>query len=228
MSSKKILLVDDMRTFLELEKTFLKRSGCQVLTAKSGKEALEKIRTELPDLVLLDLLMPDMNGDKVCEIVKKDKMLKEIQIVMVSSSGKKEDIERCRKAGCDDYLTKPIKQKELLDKTAQILKIPQRKDLRVFVRMKVEGEAGGENFYGESENIAMGGVLIKSEVPLKKGSVVKLKFLLPDEQYHVEVRGEVIRTDEKSFKPEYGLAIIFQDLGSMAKEMIEDFIKKGG
>jgi len=228
MSSKKILLVDDMRTFLELEKTFLKRSGCQVLTAKSGKEALEKIYSELPDLVLLDLLMPDMNGDKVCEIVKKDKMLKEIQIVMVSSSGKKEDIERCRKAGCDDYLTKPIKQKELLDKTAQILKIPQRKDLRVFVRMKVEGEAGGENFYGESENIAMGGVLIKSEVPLKKGSVVKLKFLLPDEQYHVEVRGEVIRTDEKSFKPEYGLAIIFQDLGSMAKEMIEDFIKKGG
>ena len=228
MSSKKILLVDDMITFLELEKTFLKRSGCQVLTARSGTEALEKIYSEVPDLVLLDFLMPDMNGDKVCEIVKKDEMLKEIPIVMVSSSGKKEDIEKCRKAGCDDYLTKPIKQRELLDRTAQILKIPQRKELRVFVRMKIEGEAEGESFYGESENIAIGGVLIKSEVPLKKGSVVKLRFLLPDEQYHVEVKGEVVRTDKESFRPEYGLGIIFQDMDSMAKEMVEDFIKKGG
>jgi CheY-like chemotaxis protein len=227
MSSKKILLVDDMITFLELEKTFLKRSGCQVLTAKSGKEALEKIRSEIPDLVLLDLMMPDMNGDKVCKIVRKDKLFKEMPIVMVSSSGREEDIKRCRKAGCDDYLVKPIKQKELLDRTAQLLKIPQRKALRVFVRMKVEGESGGQNFYGESENIAMGGVLIRSEVPLKKGSVVKLRFLLPDEEYHVEAKGKVIRTDKESFKPEYGLGIIFQDMGAMAKEMIEEFIRKG-
>lgn len=226
MTTKKILLVDDMITFLELEKTFLERSGCQVLTAKSGTEALEKIYSELPDLVLLDLLMPDMNGDKVCEIVKKDEMLKDIPVMMVSARGGKEDIERCRKAGCDDYLTKPINQRELLDRTAQILKIPQRRDLRVFVRMKVEGDVGGENFYGESENISIGGVLLKSEVLLKKGSVIKLRFLLPGEQYHVEAKGEVIRTDEESFKPEYGLGISFQDMGSMAKEMIKDFFKK--
>lgn len=227
MNTKKILLVDDMKVVLDLEKTFLKRSGCQVLTAKSGTEALETIRSETPDLVFLDLLMPDMDGDKVCELIRKDEMFKDMPIIMVSGSGKKEDIERCREAGCDDYLTKPIKQKDLLDKAARVLKIPQRQALRVYVQMRVEGEVGAEAFYGESENISLGGMLIKSEVPLKKGTVVKIRFLLPGQQYHVDVKGEVIRADEVSFKPDYGLGIIFQDAGSIAKEMIKDFIEQG-
>jgi two-component system cell cycle response regulator len=227
MSSKKILLVDDMRVDLEVEKTFLKRAGCQIITASGGMEALEKVFSEIPDLVFLDLIMPDMDGDKVCTSIKKDEISRNIPVVIVSGSRKKEDIERCRKAGCDDYLTKPIKQQELLDEAARILKIPQRKDLRVSVRIKVEGEAGAEYFYGESENISLGGILIKSEVPLKIGAEIKLKFLLPGEQYHVEAKGEVVRTDEESFKPEYGLGIIFQEVGQMAKEMIEDFIRQG-
>ncbi|UCD83909.1 MAG: response regulator [Deltaproteobacteria bacterium] len=228
MASKKILLVDDTVTFLELEKTFLKRSGCQIITANSGKEALKKFRSDVPDLVLLDLLMPDMNGDEVCKIIKKDKKLRKIPIVMVSSSGREEDIERCQKLGCEDYLTKPVSQKELLDKVAQILNIPQRRDLRVSVQMKVEGGVGDEAFYGETENISMGGILVRSVVPMKDGAMVELKFLLPGQKYHAEAKGKVVRADGESFKPEYGLGIIFQDLGPNAREMIEDFIRRDG
>ncbi len=226
MTSKKILLVDDVRVFLEIGKTFLKRSGCQVLTAKSGMEALEKIHSEVPDLVFLDLMMPDMDGDKVCESVTKDEKLKKIPIIMVSASEEKEDIEKCRRAGCEDYLIKPVKQEDLVNKAAQILEVSQREDLRITVRMKVEGEAGAESFYGESEDISIGGMLIKSKVLMKEGSLVKLKFFLPGQLHHIEVKGEIIRIDEESFKPEYGLGVIFQDMDSNAKETIEGFIKK--
>jgi len=227
MTTKKILLVDDTNLFLEMEKDFLERSGCQVLTATTGTEGLEKIRSEVPDLVLLDLEMPDMNGDEVCELIKKDERFKKIPIVMLSSRSDQEAIEKCRKAGCDNYLTKPINQRKLLEETAKILKIPQRKDLRVLVQMEVEGVLGENAFYGESENISRGGLLIKSETLLKKGSVINIKFHLPGKQYHIEAEGEVVRIDEESFEPKYGLGIAFQDLNSIAKEMIRDFIKKG-
>jgi len=177
-------------------------------------------------LVFLDLMMPDMDGDKVCESIKKDEKFKKIPIIMVSASGEKEDIERCRRAGCEDYLIKPVGQEKLLEKAAQILKVFQREDLRVTTRMKIEGEAGAESFYGESEDISIGGMLIKSKVLIKKGSLVKLKFFLPGQLYHIEVKGEIVRIDEESFKPEYGLGVIFQDLDSNAKETIEGFIKK--
>ncbi|UCD84776.1 MAG: response regulator [Deltaproteobacteria bacterium] len=233
MTAKKILLVDDVRVFLEVEKSFLKRSGCQIITAKSGKEALEKIRTEVPDLVFLDLMMPDMDGDQVCESVKKDDKTKNIPVIMVSVSGDKKDIERCRKAGCDDYLVKPIEQEQLMVKAARIMEVPQRKDLRVFVRMDIEAEAGDSVFYGESENISMGGMLIKSKVPMKLGSAVIIKFFLPgqkvsDVEYRMEVKGEIVRVDELSFKPECGLGIAFQNLDPAAEKMISDFISKGG
>ncbi len=226
MTTKRILLVDDTNLFLQMEKGFLERSGCQVFTAKSGTEGLKKIYSEVPDLVLLDLEMPDMNGDKVCELVKKDERFKKIPIVMLSSRSDKEAIEKCQKAGCDNYLTKPINQKELLDETARILKIPQRKDLRISVQMKVEGVSGADAFYGASENISRGGMLIKSETPLEKGSVINIKFHFPGQQYHIEAEGKVVRIDEESFEPEYGLGIAFQDLNLIAKEMIGDFVTK--
>jgi CheY-like chemotaxis protein len=228
MTTKKILLVDDTNLFLEMQKGFFERSGCQVLAAKSGTEGLAKIRSEVPDLVLLDLEMPDMNGDEVCGLAKKDKRLKKIPIVMLSSRSDQKAIKKCQKAGCDNYLTKPITQKKLLDETARILKIHQRKDVRVSVQMEVEGVLGTSTFCGESENISRGGILIKSEALLKKGSEINIKFQLPGQPYHIEAKGEIVRIDEDSFEPEYGNGIAFQNLNSIAKEMIGDFIKNKG
>ncbi len=228
MTTKKILLVDDTNLFLEMQKGFFERSGCQVLTAKSGNEGLAKIRSEVPDLVLLDLEMPDMNGDEVCGLAKKDERLKKIPIVMLSSRSDQEAIEKCQKAGCDNYLNKPITQKKLLDETARILNIPQRKDVRVSVQIEVEGVLGTNTFCGESVNISRRGMLIKSETLLKNGAVINIKFQLPGQPYHIEAEGVIVRIDEESFEPEFGHGIAFQNLNSIAKKMIGDFIKKKG
>lgn len=110
----KILIADDLEVVLKLEEILLKRTGCDVIKAKNGTEALKKVQVERPDIVLLDLLMPEMNGDVVCKFIKSNDKLAHITVIMVTSRGEKEDVERCRRAGCDHYLTKPIKQNELL------------------------------------------------------------------------------------------------------------------
>ena len=79
----KFLLVDDVELFLNLEKSFLDRESFIIDTARSGKEALEKIRADKPDLVLLDLYMPEMNGDEVCRQIKSDPLTRDIIVIMM-------------------------------------------------------------------------------------------------------------------------------------------------
>src|SRR5919106_6925050 len=94
----KILLVDDVRFFLELERSFLDREGFEVLLAENGLDALETARRERPGLVLLDLNMPGMQGDEVCRLLKADLALSNTPVIMVTSGQKTEDARRCTEA----------------------------------------------------------------------------------------------------------------------------------
>ena len=84
---EKILLVDDVRLFLELEKTFLRRVVCEILTASSGEEALEVLRLERPALIVLDDQMPGIGGLETCRRIKSDPDLRSTIVLMASSPG---------------------------------------------------------------------------------------------------------------------------------------------
>lgn len=118
---KKILLVDDTDTILLFLKTLLAGQDFDFLTAKNGAEAIERARRERPDLVLLDILMPVMDGIEACRIMKGDPELKGIPVVIVTARSEPENVERCLDAGCDDYVFKPIRKLELLDKINRLL-----------------------------------------------------------------------------------------------------------
>jgi CheY-like chemotaxis protein len=119
---QKILIADDMETFLKLEKMLLEHSGYEVIMAKSGTEALKKIQTEKPSLVFLDMVMPDITGDTVCRFVKTNKSLQSTPVIMVTTRSDPESVSRCKDAGCDDFLTKPITKKDLFEKINKFLK----------------------------------------------------------------------------------------------------------
>ncbi|HKK01215.1 MAG TPA: response regulator, partial [Desulfuromonadales bacterium] len=102
MSHRKILLVDDVELFLELEKTFFNRAGFQLLVARTGQEAYDLAVSERPDLIFMDLFMPQMNGDEACRLLKADPALAAIPVVMVTQGGHEEELRRCRQAGCND------------------------------------------------------------------------------------------------------------------------------
>ncbi len=118
---KKILLADDAATFLKLEQIYLENQGYKVFMAGNGKEALEKLAAHRPDLVVLDLIMPEMEGDQVCRLIKINPQFKDIPVVMVTTKGDKKGEERCRKAGCDLFLTKPLRKSVFLDAVKKLL-----------------------------------------------------------------------------------------------------------
>jgi CheY-like chemotaxis protein len=118
---KKILLVDDTDTILLFLKTLLAGHDFEFLTAKNGAEAVEKARRERPDLVLLDIFMPVMDGIEACRVMKGDPELKDIPVVIVTARSEAENVERCLDAGCDDYVFKPVRKLELLDKINRLL-----------------------------------------------------------------------------------------------------------
>ena len=112
----KILLVDDSTTTLLMEETLLKHHGkYDVVTAQDGREAVAKAIAENPDLILLDIVMPKMNGFEACREMRRQKHLKMVPIILVTSRGEPENVEAGFECGCSDYLTKPIKPGELLE-----------------------------------------------------------------------------------------------------------------
>lgn len=119
---KKILLVDDDPDILSMIKMRLMASGYEVITAEDGNTAYNKAKTESPDLIIQDLMLPDMDGYQVCRLLKFDQKYKHIPIIMLTARGQQEDKEWGAKVGVDCYMTKPFEAKELLDKIKELLK----------------------------------------------------------------------------------------------------------
>ena len=115
MTKKKILVVDDHPQLVDLIKIRLEASGFEVITAADGQEGLVKARNEEPDLIVLDVMLPKMNGYKVCRLLKFDRKFREIPVVMLSSRAKQSDAEVGLKMGANEYLFKPYNPKQLIE-----------------------------------------------------------------------------------------------------------------
>lgn len=121
--SHKILIADDNPTNVELLEAYLSGIDCEIEVANDGLETLEKTASFKPDLILLDIMMPKMSGFEVCEKLKGDPATKNIMILMVTALSESGDIERAVRAGCDDYLSKPVNKLELLKRTEIMFRI---------------------------------------------------------------------------------------------------------
>ncbi len=122
--SQKILIVDDepnIVILMEQALESLEEEGVELLTARNGLEALETIKTEKPNLVFLDVMMPKMSGLEVCHIVKHELQMTDVYIIMLTAKGQEFDKQKGIDVGADLYLTKPFRPKEVLEKSMQIL-----------------------------------------------------------------------------------------------------------
>ncbi|MDP3939140.1 MAG: response regulator [Deltaproteobacteria bacterium] len=179
--AKRILLVDDSKLFLEIESSFLAQRGYEILSARTGREALEKARKHRPHVILLDLSMPEIDGDEVCKQIKADPALKDTVVIMLTSADRQEDRARCIAAGCDGYLTKTVNRSELLASVARGLQQVVRYDPRLPINVKVEYRTGGgEPQSGVTLNLSVSGMFIITEDPPPIGMQVEVEFELPD------------------------------------------------
>lgn len=121
MTRKKILLVDDSMTALMMEKALLSRHAYDVVVARDGVEAVHSALESAPDLIVLDVIMPRMNGFEACRELRRLEATRGIPIVMVTTRGEPEHIAHGYEAGCNDYVTKPINGPELVAKIRDFL-----------------------------------------------------------------------------------------------------------
>lgn len=125
LMKKKILIVDDSRTALILQTMILEKGPYLIRTARDGQEAVRMARSERPDLILMDVVMPTMNGVEACREMRADPVLRDIPIILASTRGEEQNVEAGWSAGCNDYVTKPFNGAELLEKVRDLLGSPE-------------------------------------------------------------------------------------------------------
>jgi len=118
---KKILLVDDSKTSIFVERMILKARPYDLVVASDGDEAVRTAETERPDLILMDVVMPRMNGFAAVEEIRRRESIQHTPIIMVSTRGESDNVESGFEQGCNDYVTKPIDATELLTKVDNLL-----------------------------------------------------------------------------------------------------------
>ena len=121
MPRKKILLVDDSSTVLMMEKMLLAGCGYDIVVARDGEEGVQKALSELPDLILLDMIMPKVDGAEALRRIRALPETSAIPIIMVTTRSESETVEASYKIGCNDYIHKPINNSELLAKVRSFL-----------------------------------------------------------------------------------------------------------
>jgi two-component system phosphate regulon response regulator PhoB len=129
VSGEQILVVEDEDDILELLQYNLKKAGYDVRGVTSGEKALKAVRESIPDLLLLDLMLPGLDGIEVCRMLRESPKTADLPIVMLTARGEEQDIVRGLEAGADDYVTKPFSARILLARLAAVLRRKQSPQL---------------------------------------------------------------------------------------------------
>ncbi len=227
-NKKTVLLADDAKLFLELEKSFLQRSGIEILTAGNGSQALKLARQHCPDLAFLDLNMPEMDGDECCRAIKQDPALQDMAIVMVTTEGRTKHLERCRAAGCDEILLKPINRTEFLKTAERLLQLPTRNE-RFKTKIKVQYGVDAETSLTEfSIDLSAGGLYISTRNPLAEGEMLVIRFSLEGHAREIICQAQIVWVNppQKLKKPTLpsGMGIRFVDISMDDLRAIHKFM----
>jgi DNA-binding response OmpR family regulator len=121
MSQKRILLIEDEQDMAVMVSIRLESAGYYVRLVKDGREGFDIAKRDMPDLILLDIMLPSMNGYDICSALKVDKRCKKIPIIILTARAQKEDIERGFKSGADAYIVKPFDPEYLLARIGELI-----------------------------------------------------------------------------------------------------------
>ncbi len=229
MAKAKILLVDDTRLVLELEKSFLKLSRVEVATAANGVEALEQIRRDRPDLIFMDMNMPAMDGISCCSLLKADPFLCKIPVVMLTTAGREGDRERALQAGCDDYLTKPIDRREFLEKARKYTEAVERRQHRILCHFPALFLSGKSPLGAYALDISDGGVFLATKAEVRPARPLRVALYLPSvSPVLMELAGVVAWVNEEGKRVKdklpAGFGLEFQDLDEQETAMLNAFL----
>jgi len=228
-TSKKILLVDDVKFFLDMEKSFFARENIQVTTTQSAREAVRLMRALRPNLVIMDLHMPEMDGATCCRLIKSDPDLFTTPVILITDDENQNELERCRKAGCDEVISRPLNRHRLRQVAREFLEIAERATPRVKIRMLVHyGVENEKTLHDYSVNISAGGIFLETPHAMPVDTPVTLEFFVPGAEESIRCKGRVTWLNAALSKTKEdlpaGVGIAFEDIPAAASQRIREFI----
>jgi uncharacterized protein (TIGR02266 family) len=231
VEKKIILLADATLFFIGSEKTFFLRDNFELRTAHTGVEVLEIVASSCPDIIFLDLNMPEMSGDECCRRIKDDAKFKDIPVVMVTEGVKEADLERCRQSGCDDLMLKPINRDHFISIAKKNLKIQLRTVPRYVARMRISFGPDASQLLSEyTLNLSTGGVFLETMALMAEGTPLAVQFVLPHRNIPISCKACVawVNSPDMIRNPHLptGMGLQFLDLSSESIEAIRSYIQE--
>jgi CheY-like chemotaxis protein len=229
MFSKTLLIVDDTPLFVRLAKDLFRREQIDILTAHSGPEAVEIAKRNKTDLILMDLYMTEGDGDDACRQIKNDPDLRSTPIVMMTSSNDPKDLQRCKAAGCDEVIHKPLTRENVLRISKKYLNLPGWSGKRSPINTPAKfGKNVQQMSSGTLLDISVGGVFLATEEYFEMGSELFLEFQLSQEKARISCRGQVAWVNRKdNFKnhTSSGMGIEFVDIQKLDILSIQAWVR---
>ena len=226
--SKRILIVDDSETFLMYFSILLRRMGFDVVPADNGITALKLLRILMPDVVILDIAMPQMDGITTLRHIKGDEHTSNIPVIMVTVSSNAKYYEECEKLGCTAYLTKPVQVPDVYSTLNGCMSYggKQRLLLRTVFEEKVSVTHDGLTTECHAVSLSAGGLYIRKKNPFRVGTELKVRVPLED-RGTLNLKGRVIYVKGiggNVFRIAPGMAVEFSDVSSHDTEALNSYI----
>jgi CheY-like chemotaxis protein/Tfp pilus assembly protein PilZ len=216
----KILLADDIAAFLNLERSFLRRAECTLLTAADGAQALKLAKTHKPHLLLLDIEMPKMTGIEVCRILRQDPAFARTPIVMVTAAQKRR--EEALQAGATEFWVKPIEETSFLAGIQRLIPIKVRKEERLRLGIPVQLRLKRKTYSAFTRDLSLGGGFILLEDPLPLDEKVSCTLTLMGTNDTLETKARIVRAE---ITPDRGVGVEFLWEDPKSAERLKDYLK---
>jgi CheY-like chemotaxis protein len=224
---KKILIVDDAPWGLVVLRQALAKPGVTVLEANSGLLAMDVHRREKVDLIVLDISLPDLDGEEVARRIRADPALRDVSILMFAEQPRETARPKCVAAGANEYISKPFQSAELQARVAWLLDVAARKDTRLLAQVEVKGaDAAASSYVGRILNLSVTGCLLETEAPLAIGRALSVSFFVPGSQVQARATAKVVRRAMGQGQPKWGIR--FSPLDDVGRRAVTDYVARLG
>jgi len=228
---QKILVVDDVDFFRQVMCDYLRRTPVDLLTAASAKEALDLARRQRPDLIYMDVDMPECSGLEACRQLKADPLLSGIPVILIYTPERDAQPEEIAASGCDASLAKPFGKEEFLNLGHRYLFHIERRERRVPCQMTIDFEIRGHSYQGRGYDLSHHGLYIEFRDELPPERDVQLRFMLPTVSAKtIQTRGRIAWINQgfprENLKIPQGFGVEFTPLSEEALGIVQAYIDR--
>jgi len=228
---KKILLTDDHDLQRALKGSFFARAGFDLLVADGNRQALGIIEEQDPALAILDLDHPHLDGEECCRKIKKDPLFRSTPIILLARLDHRADVRRCREAGCDVVVGKPIDGRNLTDAACELLGLRLREEKRVGTRLSLRyGLEPGKLRQATTLDLSIGGVFVKTRTLYPVDTLLLLELSLPERSELLRCRARVAWVNHpewvKASQLPVGMGLQFVGLSDAEKDDLRQAFEK--